>query len=81
MRFRLRRRRSRPLIVPLIEFLFLLPLLFRRTLLHRRCLPHQRMRLLRSRPLGLLLRPIILVLRLRDAILRRCNSVFSAALF
>ena len=50
----LRRRRSRPLLVPLVELLLLLLLLLRAALLHRGRLPHQWMRLLRS---GLLLAP------------------------
>jgi len=43
----LRRWRSRPLLLPLVELLFLLLLLLRIALLHRRRWLHQRMRLLR----------------------------------
>src|SRR5215471_10389124 len=46
----LSRLRGGPLLMPLIELLFLLLLLFGRTLLHRRCRTHQRMSLLRRRP-------------------------------
>ena len=46
MRFPLRWRRSRTLLVPLIEFLLLLLFLLRAAFLHRRSLTHQRMRLL-----------------------------------
>src|SRR5215472_1212900 len=46
----LSRLRGGPLLMPLIELLFLLLLLFSCTLLHRRCRTHQRMSLLRRRP-------------------------------
>ena len=60
-RLLLRLRRG-PLLMPLIELLFLLLLLFGRTLLHRRRRTHQRMGLLGRRP--------HLRLRLNFAILR-----------
>src|SRR5579859_1446736 len=51
----LRRRRRWPLLVPLIELLFLLPFLLRAPLLHWRRWPHQRMSFLWRWPLLLLL--------------------------
>ena len=75
MRPGLRRRRSLPLFVPLIELLCLLLLLLWRALLHRRSRTYQRMRLLRSRLLRLAELAILRLLRtirlgLRHPVLR-----------
>src|ERR1017187_3392770 len=68
------RRRSGPLLVPLVELLLLLLLLLRAALLHRRSLPDQGMRLLRSRPCLLLLwRMGVAIRRLGIAILLRLH--------
>jgi len=69
---RRRRRRSWPLLLPLIEFLRLLLLLLRAALLHRRRGPHQRMRFLLRRRIRLLVvvrRGHIVILQLRTSLL------------
>ena len=72
LRSLLRRRRTRSLLVPLVELLLLLPFLLRRPLLYRRRRPHQRMRFPRSGP-HLRLRLRILPLVCLSAILLRVH--------